>query len=150
MADCIRNRFRNWSMVMPAIFAFVILTVSLPLLVFECGSVSALAVRMVVELEFVATVQIRRVAAHCDLVIFQITDARATSVARFGGRVAVGVGAQLRADAEDIAEDVLEEGFEGWDCGGDEACIELGADPEGYSCSVICESDEHLYVMWSM
>lgn len=129
---------------MSAIFAFIVLTVTLALLVFKCRSVSALAVRMVVELKFVAAVQISCVAAHCDFVILQIMGARAARVARFGGRVAVGVGAQLGADAKDVAEDVLEEGFEGWDCGGDEACVELGADPEGYSCSVVCENDEYL------
>ena len=108
---------------MSAIFAFVILTISLPLPVFKCQSVSALAVRMMVELELVAAVQISRVATHCDLVVFQIMDARATCVARFGGRVAIGVGAQLGADAEDVAEDVLEEGFQRRDRGGDEACV---------------------------
>ena len=70
--------------------------------------------------------------------------ARAARVARFGGRVAVGVGAQLGADAKDVAEDVLEEGFEGWDCGGDEAGVELGADPDCDSCSVVCGFGEYL------
>jgi hypothetical protein len=99
---------------------------------------------MRVQLEFVAAVQIRRVAAHCDLVIFQIASARAAGVARSRGGIAVGVGAQLGSDAEDVAEDILEEGFEGWDCGCDEACVELGADPDGYSCSIICAFDEYL------
>ena len=99
---------------------------------------------MVVELEFVAAVQIRRVGAHCDLVVFQIADARAAGVARFWYRIAIGVTAQLGADAEDVAEDVLEEGFEGWDCGGDEAGVELGADPDCDSCSVVCGFGEYL------
>jgi len=102
---------------------------------------------MVVELEFVAAVQIRRVGAHCDLVVFQIADARAAGVARFWCRIAIRVTAQLGADAEDVAEYVLEERFEGWDCGGDEACVELGADPEGYSCSVVWGSGEHLWTV---
>ena len=143
VTDCIRNRLRDRSMMMSAILAFIILTVSLPLPIFKRRSISALAVRMVVELEFVAAVEISRVAAHCDLIVLQIMGARATSVARFGGRVAVGVGSQLGANAKDVAEDVLEEGFEGWDCGGDETCVELGADPEGYACSVVCGGGEY-------
>ena len=87
-----------------------------------------------------------RLAAHRDLVVFQIADARAAGVACFWGgvAVAVGVAAQLGADAEDVAEDVLEEGFEGWDCGGDEAGVELGADPDCDSCSVVCGFGEYL------
>jgi hypothetical protein len=54
----------------------------------------------------------------------------------------------LGADAEDVAEDVLEEGFEGWDCGGDEASVELGADPDGDSCSVVCGFGEYLSCGW--
>jgi hypothetical protein len=84
-----------------------------------------------------------RVAAHSDLVVFQIVDARAAGVTRLWP-VAVGIASELGADAEDVAEDILEERFEGWDCGGDEAGVELGADPDCDSCSVVCVFGEHL------
>lgn len=41
-------------------------------------------------------------------------------------------------DAEDFAKDVLEEGFEGWDCGGDQAGVEFGANPDCEDCAVVC------------
>jgi hypothetical protein len=142
-------RLRDRSGVVSAIFT-LILTVSLPLLVLEsrAATISAVPFGMVVELKLVAAVQIRRVAAHSDLVVVQIADARAPGVARLWCRVAVSirVAAQLRPDAEDVAEDVLEEGFEGWNCGGDEACVELRADPDCDSCSVDCRFGEHLWV----
>jgi hypothetical protein len=149
MTDGIGYRLRDRSGVVSAILA-LILTVSLPLLLLEsrAATISAVPFGMVVQLKLVAAMQIRRVTAHSDLVVFQIADARAASVACFWCRVAVGVGvaAQLGADAEDVAEDVLKKGFEGWDCGGDEACVELSADPDCDSCSVICMFGEYLWV----
>ena len=152
MTDCVGYCLRDRSMV-AAILAFI-LTVSFPLLIVKprAPTISAVPFRVVVKLEFVAAVQISRVAAHSDLIVFQIAYARAAGIARLWSRVAVGVGvaAQLRSNAEDVAEDVLEEGFEGWNCGGNEAGVELGADPDGYSCSIICGIDEHMYVVWCM
>jgi hypothetical protein len=152
MTDCVGYRLRDRSGVVSAILAFI-LTVSLPLLVLEsrAPTISAVPFGMVVQLKLVAAVQIRRVAAHSDLVVLQIADARAAGVACLWCRVAVGIGvaAQLGADAEDVAEDVLEEGFEGRDCGGDEACVELRADPDCDSCTVVCMSGEHLWVGYS-
>ena len=111
MTNRVGYRLRDRSGVVSAIFTFI-LTVSLPLLIIESGAatISAVPFGMVVQLELVDTVQIRRVAAHSDLVVFQIADARAPGVACLWCRIAVGVGvaAQLGADAEDVAEDVLE------------------------------------------
>ena len=112
-------------MVLSTILA-LILTVALPMLMLlepRAPAISAVAARMVVQLKFVAAVQISRVAAHSDLVVFQIADAGAACVACLWGGIAVGVAAQLGTDAEDVAEDVLEKRFERWDCGGDEACV---------------------------
>lgn len=38
---------------------------------------------------------------------------------------------QAGLDSEDVAQDLLKDGFEGWNGGGHETCVELGADPDG-------------------
>lgn len=152
MTNSIRYRLRDWSMMLSSIFALV-LTVGLPLMLIlepRAPAIHAVLFGMWVQLKLIAAVQMSRVAAHRDLVVFQIADAGAAGVACFWGRVAVAVGvaAQLGADAEHVAEDVLEEGFEGWDCGGDEAGVELGADPDCDSCSVVCGFGEYFFCGW--
>jgi hypothetical protein len=91
----------------------------------------------------------RRMAAHGDLIVLQIARAGAARRPSDGFcRVppAAGARAQLRSHAEDIAQDVFEEGFERRDGGGDEACVELGADPDCEAGSVVCEEKEE----WSV
>jgi hypothetical protein len=78
----------------------------------------------------VPTVHMRRMAAHRNLIIFQISRPGASRRSHVFRRVAASGAAQLGSDSEDVAQDVFEEGFEGWDGGCDEACVELGADPD--------------------
>jgi hypothetical protein len=87
----------------------------------------------------------RRMAAHGDLIVLQIARAGAARRPSDGFcRVppAAGARAQLRSHAKDVAQDVFEEGFERRDGGGDEACVELGADPDCEAGSVVCEDEE--------
>lgn len=111
MTNGIRDCLRDRPMVLAAIFAFI-LTISLPMLLLEsrAPAINAVPFGMWVQLKLIAAVQMSRVAAHRDLVVFQIADARAAGVACLWGgvAVAVGVAAELGADAEDVAEDVFE------------------------------------------
>jgi hypothetical protein len=67
------------------------------------------------------------VVAHRYLVVFQVTSPRAACASVL--RSVTHGAARLGSDTEDTAEDVLEQGFEGRDRSGDEAYVELGADP---------------------
>jgi len=69
-----------------------------------------------------------RMAAHGDLIIFQVAHPGGACTCLACG--VAGVTAKLGSYAEDVAEDFLEERFEGWNGGGDEACVELGTDPD--------------------
>ena len=92
----------------------------------------------------IPTIHMRSMAAHGYLVVFQVASSGAprSSILR---RIASGsAAAKLGSDSEDIPQDVFEEGFEGRDGGCDETCVELGADPDCDSCSVVCGFGEYL------
>lgn len=96
-----------------------------------------------VQLEPVGTVQVRTaVATYRNLVIFWVAGVSA-ACARLARGIS-SVTAHLRADAEGIPQDVLEERFERRHGGGDQTCVELRADPEGYECSVVCKAIDEL------
>jgi hypothetical protein len=79
------------------------------------------------QLELVAAMHASCVVAHRDLVIFQVTSPRAACACVLRG--VTGGAARLGSDTENTAKDIFEQGFERRDGGGDEAYIELGADP---------------------
>jgi hypothetical protein len=93
----------------------------------------------------IPTIHMRSMAAHGYLVVFQVacSGAPRSSILR---RIASGsAAAKLGSDSEDIPQDVFEEGFEGRDGGCDEACVELGADPDCEAGAVVCENHETLF-----
>jgi hypothetical protein len=79
-------------------------------------------------LRIIPTVHMSRMAAHGDLIIFQVAGPTAACSGVF--RRVAGGAAELGSDSKDVAEDVFEKGFEGWDRSGEEACVGLGADPD--------------------
>jgi hypothetical protein len=79
------------------------------------------------QLEFVAAMHARCVVTHRYLIIFQVTSPRAACACIL--RSVTGGAARLGSDTENTTEDILEQGFKRRDGGGDEAYIELGADP---------------------
>ena len=77
-------------------------------------------------------------AAYCDLIIVRVTKPRAagTRALDVGVHPVTCIASQARLNAEDFAEDLLEYRFERWNSSGDKAGVELGAHPNGESCTV--------------
>jgi hypothetical protein len=92
----------------------------------RASTIYAPAIRLM-QLELVAAMHASCVVAHRYLVVLQVTSPRAACACIL--RSVTGGAARLGSDTENTAEDVLEQGFERRDGGGDEAYVELGADP---------------------